>query len=55
VQASVRASGMNVLNIDGLANLIQSTLNPPSFTAAEFGMEMLQGVQLVTFNVQGEN
>jgi len=55
VQASARTSGMNVLNIDGLANLIQSTLSPSSFTAAEFGMEMLQGVQLVTFNVQGEN
>lgn len=52
--ALVRNAGMNVLNIDGLANSIQSQLSPTTFTSAEFGMEMLQGVQLVTFNVEGQ-
>lgn len=51
-QIHLRQGERNVLLIDHLFQEIQKALgNPQHFTAAEFALEMVQGVQLVAFNL----
>jgi hypothetical protein len=44
-------AAVGVLDIEALADALNTRLSPPQFTSAEFALEMVAGVQLVTFTL----